>query len=93
MSRRTGLWIALGCAAVFAAMMYSSFQDVRAYRVEVCMEFQGRQACRSASAASEEDALRAATDNACALISSGMTDSIACGQSAPQSVKWLAGRR
>ena len=35
---------------------------------------------------SEEEALRTATDNACAFLASGMTDSIACSKTAPDSV-------
>ena len=63
------------------------------YRCEVCMEFQGRKACRTASAATEMQARRTAQDNACALISSGVTDSMQCGNyTEPVSVKWLAGK-
>lgn len=63
------------------------------YRVEVCMAFQGRQACRTASAATEEAARRTAQENACSQISSGVTDSIQCGTyTEPVSVKWLAGK-
>ncbi|MFN7919187.1 MAG: hypothetical protein U0Q16_03770 [Bryobacteraceae bacterium] len=73
----------------FIAIMYTSMRNLTAHRVEVCMEFAGRQACRTASAATREQAQRAAVDNACALISSGMTDSIACTSSAPKKVTWL----
>lgn len=59
------------------------------FRVEVCKEFKGQQSCRTASAETEAMALRTASDNACALISGGVTDSIACQQSEPKSVKWL----
>jgi hypothetical protein len=89
MSKRTGLLISLAFLAAFAILMYTSFQGMSTHRVEVCMEFQGRQACRTASASTKDQALRTATDNACAQISSGMTDSIGCSQSMPQSVKWL----
>jgi hypothetical protein len=57
-------------------------------RSEVCITFQGRTACRTASAATKEEALRAAVQNACALISSGVTDSIACQNTPPDSVRW-----
>lgn len=87
---RTG-WIIAGVAiAVIGLMVYSSL-DLAGYRVEVCKEYQGRTACRTASGANREAALRTASDNACALISSGMTDSIACQGSNPVSVKWLKG--
>jgi hypothetical protein len=47
------------------------------------MEFRGRQACRAVDGDSEELAREAARTNACALISSGVTDSMACGRSTP----------
>ena len=53
------------------------------------MSFNGHTDCRIARADSEEHALRAATSNACALIASGMTDSMACEHSTPASVRWL----
>jgi hypothetical protein len=53
------------------------------------MQFDGRTNCRVASAATEDAALRTAVTNACALISSGVTDSQQCERSTPVSVKWL----
>jgi hypothetical protein len=54
---------------------------------EVCMEFRGRSKCRSASGPTKKECLRTAVDNACAFLASGMTDSIACSQTTPVSVK------
>jgi hypothetical protein len=90
--KKPAIWIGLGLGAVFALMMYLSLRGVAAYRVEVCMEFRGQSVCRTASGAAEADTLRAATDNACALLASGMTDSIACQNTPPVSVKWLEGK-
>ena len=42
----------------------------------------------TASARTRELALRAATENACALISSGVTDSNQCNNTPPDSVRW-----
>ena len=53
------------------------------------MEFNGQTSCRTASGATEEFALRTATNNACGTIASGVTDSIACDQSTPKKVTWL----
>ena len=72
---------------VLAVLVYSSM-NLAQYRVEVCVAFHGQTQCRTASADSEEHALRSATSNACALISSGVTDTIACEQSVPTSVTW-----
>jgi hypothetical protein len=89
--KKPGLWIALAAVALVAFLAYSTLNQTQ-YRVEVCVEFQGRDACRTASAETEQQALRTATDNACALIASGMTDSMACGRTAPKSVRWLSGK-
>jgi hypothetical protein len=67
---------------VAAFVVYSSFQ-VRLVECEVCVNFDGRQSCRTASAALRDEALRAAIDNACALLTSGMTNSIRCQRSEP----------
>ncbi|MGH9721202.1 MAG: hypothetical protein ACRD8O_13385 [Bryobacteraceae bacterium] len=62
------------------------------YRCEVCMDYQGRRSCRVAGASTEQQALRTAVENACALIASGVTDTIGCGNTPPASVKWLSGK-
>ena len=78
---------------VIGAVVYTTMSSASSrYRVEVCVTFQGRNACRTAAAATEQGALRTAQENACALISSGVTDSIQCGSSQPVSVKWVAGK-
>lgn len=75
-------------AAVLAVIVYSSM-NLAAYKVEVCMTFNGHTDCRTAAADSEEHALRTATSNACALIASGVTDSLACERTPPDKVHWL----
>ncbi len=87
-----GVWIVLLFGAAFAAVMYTSTRGLSRYRAEVCMEFEGRSACRTASAASEEKARETATVNACALISSGMSDSIKCQNTPPTKITWLEGK-
>jgi hypothetical protein len=74
--------------AVLAFLLYSSMHIAK-YRAEVCVEFGGRTSCRTASADSEAHALRSAQSNACALIASGVTDTMQCERSNPTSVKWL----
>ncbi len=74
---------------VVIAAIYYSTANLAAHRVEVCMEFKGLTSCRTASGSTEEFALRTATTNACATISSGVTDSIACDQATPKKVTWL----
>jgi hypothetical protein len=89
--KRTALAGLLFGLFVLGLIVYS-MMGLRRFRVEVCMEFKGRQSCRVASGATRESALRTATDNACALIASGVTDSIACGNTPPASVRWLDGK-
>lgn len=82
------LAVILGVAAFFGLLAYLTIGG-KQQRVEVCVEFQGRKNCRIASGATRETAQRTATDNACATITSGMTESMACGHNPPVSVKWL----
>jgi len=46
-------------------IIYSTMNLSR-YRVEVCMQFNGRTSCRTTSGSTEEFALRTAMQNACA---------------------------
>lgn len=86
-----GAWIALGILAFAAllAVMTSLMLGLRQNRVEVCMAFNGRTNCSTASGPGRDEALRTATHAACTLIASGVTDSQACERGEPVSVKWL----
>jgi len=61
--------------AVLAFLMYSSMH-IAQYRVEVCVAFRGQSSCRTASADSQDHALRSAQTNACALLVSGPSSAI-----------------
>ena len=80
--------ILLGVIAFVGLLAYLTMGQ-KQHRVEVCVEFQGRKNCRIAAAPTREAALRAATDNACATITNGMTESMSCGHNKPTSVKYL----
>jgi hypothetical protein len=86
---KIGLIIAAFVVAFLSLLAYSTLHGPR-YRVEVCMEFQGRTNCRTVSAKSETAALRSGSENACADIASGVTDTIRCDGSEPKSVRWLS---
>lgn len=73
----------------FVAFVVISTMKINQYTCEVCVEFDGRQACRSASGATREDAQRVAQDNACAQLTSGMSNTRRCGAQIPISVTWL----
>ena len=68
-------------------VVYSALSGGR-IRCEVCITYQGRQACRTASARTRELARRTATENACAQIASGVTESNQCQNTPPDSVRW-----
>jgi hypothetical protein len=88
--KKTG-WIVLVFAAAMGVLIYSSFQGVTNHRVEVCVAYHGAKACQTASGQTEKEAHRTALDTACAQIASGMTDTVACQNTEPTSVKVLAG--
>lgn len=88
MNKKLALIIFLAAVA-FIAVLYRSMSGLRQNRVEVCITFNGRQACRIASGPSQAEAVRTATDNACALIASGVTETMACGRTAPDRVQPL----
>lgn len=80
----TLLFGALAAGSVVLLVMSAS--DATAWQCEVCVTFRGAQACREALGPTADDAKRTAQDNACGLISSGMTQSIACANRPPDSV-------
>ena len=78
-------WVALASlVAVGAFVVYSSLR-VGGVRCEVCIEFAGGRACRSVDGASEQEALAGARTNACALLASGVTQTLACERTSPAS--------
>jgi hypothetical protein len=85
MNNTTKILMGLAIAAFFGYVIYSSM-GLDQFRCEVCMEFRGQTACATAAGTTRQEAQRTASDTACAKISSGVTDSIACSQSPPKSV-------
>jgi hypothetical protein len=71
---------------VLFVIVYSSM-NLSGHKVEVCITFNGRSNCRTAAGATEEFARRTAITNACGEIASGVTDSIACENTQPTSVR------
>lgn len=67
---------------IVSFVVFSSFQ-VSAVECDVCMRYEGRENCRTASAATRDEAMRSAVDNACALLASGMTETIRCQRGEP----------
>lgn len=79
-------------AVVLGVILYTSLGGSNSkYRVEICITFQGRTECRTARAATHNEALRMATDTACTMIASGQSEFERCRNSRPTSEKWLSG--
>ena len=87
MSKVTLVSILFGLT-VLGALVYSTL-GLRQVTCEVCMTFNGRSKCSKASGTDRQEAQRTATDTACAPISSGMTESIQCSNTPPDSVTWF----
>jgi hypothetical protein len=73
----------------FVGLVVYSTLDLRKESCEVCMTFNGATRCAKASGTTREEAQRTATDTACAPISGGMTESIQCSNTPPDSVTWF----
>ena len=82
-------WAIIVCVLIFvlfAGLLFYSMSQQYEQTCEVCVTFKGRTACREAFGNTAEEAIRTATDNACGVIARGMTDSIACQNTPPDSV-------
>lgn len=75
-------------AFVLAIVVYivTSSMGLAQVSCEVCIDFKGRQACRTARGPTRDDAIVTARDNACAQIVSGRTENILCSGTQPTSI-------
>lgn len=77
---------------VLGVILYTSLTGSNSkYRVEVCIAFQGHTECRTARAATHNEALRTATDNACTMMASGQSEFERCRNTPPTKETWLSG--
>jgi hypothetical protein len=81
---RAGLVSALVAVGILAYLIVQSFQ-LEAAVCQVCMSYNGREMCREVGGSNEKEAREAAITNACAFLSSGVTDSMACQRTKPKS--------
>ncbi len=72
------LAIGLAVAAAAVGLLYYATLAGAGTACEACMRYEDREACRSATGVDREEAERTAIATACALISSGVTDTIRC---------------
>jgi hypothetical protein len=83
-------WVALAGLALIGAVVVSTSLMVGGVRCELCVRFQGREACRAVDGTTEEEARTAAQTNACALLASGVTQTMACERTPPASATCTA---
>ena len=79
-------WTSWVTAAVLLGLIgFVVWSSLRVGRVrcEVCIDFDGRQACRAVDADTESDARMSAINNACAFLASGVTQVMACERTPP----------
>ena len=77
-----GAAFALLTAAAIVLAVSTAFRE----SCEVCITFHGRTQCRGAYGQTRDEAIRTATDNACAFLAGGMTDSVECQNTPPDRV-------
>jgi hypothetical protein len=83
-------WLAAVVLVGLVVIVVVSSLQVADVRCEVCMSFGGHEACRSVDAATEAEARHGAHANACALLASGVTDTMACERTEESSVRCTA---
>ena len=67
---------------IVGLVIYNSFQ-VSQFQCTVCITFDGQSECRTVTGHTEAEGLQSAANNVCALLTSGMTNSIRCTRTAP----------
>jgi hypothetical protein len=77
------LVLALG---FLAYLVYSSL-NLGGVSCEVCVEFAGRTACRTATGTTSVEATQTAQSNACSLVTSGRDELIPCTETSAESVQ------
>jgi len=92
-TKRTGLRKSTLAALVLlppiiGLVIYNSFQ-VSQFQCTVCIDFDGHSDCRTVTGHTKAEGLQSATNNVCALLTSGMTDSIRCSRTAPTKAECL----
>lgn len=75
----------VSAAVLLPVIGYVVHESLQAGEIEceVCIAFAGREACRAVAGKNEGDAMRGAVTNACALLASGVTDSLRCERTLP----------
>ncbi len=75
---KRGTIITLIVVAVFGVLLLFNTLSAQKVTCDVCVEFNGKQNCATASHETEDEARRTAQTTACGPLASGMDQSIAC---------------
>lgn len=67
----------------FVALLLWTTLSAQKVECHVCVEFAGGRNCATATASDEPEAANSAQTTACGVLASGMTASIACGNTPP----------
>ncbi len=86
MSKQVKIGVGLAALILFGAIVYSTMQQ-SAYKVEVCVNYKGREHCATAAGESRDAAVSAGQQIGCSLITSGRDENMACLAQAPARVK------
>lgn len=82
---KRGTIITVVLVVAFGALLMFNTLSAQKVECEICVEFNGRQNCATASHETEEEARRSAQTTACGTLASGMNESIACDRTIPKS--------
>ncbi len=85
MKPKTLGWLAL----IVGFFAFLAWTTLSAQKVEcnVCVDYNGKRNCATASHETEQEAIRSAQNTACGPVTSGMNDAIACDAKPPVSTQ------
>lgn len=78
--------VSLVFGLIVVLLVVFSLRGVHEVTCEVCVTYKGRTECRVGQGRTREDAVRQAQTSACAVMTNGMDEVVACGNVEPTSV-------
>jgi len=76
-------WVTAAVLIGLIGFVVWSSLHIGGVRCDVCIDFNGRQACRTVDGNTEQETRAAAITNACAFLASGVTQVMACEHTPP----------
>lgn len=87
MNRKLWTWVGVAVGVILlGTLVYGSMTSVQA-ECQLCVEFRGQRQCRRGAGADQAAAQAAAQRAACAVMTSGMDETIACSRVLPTEVR------